>query len=68
MKKFNQILRQLFDYFDNIVVCTGCLQAVQKLVQEKGKMLAPCATRWLSTERSVCRLKASFVSVVVSLQ
>ena len=31
-------------------------------------MLAPCSTRWLSTERSVNRLKKCYVSVVLSLQ
>ena len=68
VKKFNQIIRQLFDYFDNSVVRTGSLLAIQKLIQEKGKILAPCSTRWLSTESSVRRLKACFVSVVTSLQ
>ncbi len=33
------------------------LLAVQNFVQEKGRLLAPCSTRWLSTERSVTRLK-----------
>ena len=31
-------------------------------------MLAPCSTRWLSTETSVNRLKKCFISVVISLQ
>ena len=44
------------------------LQAIQSLVNEKGRLLAPCSTRWLSTERSVIRLKSCFVSVVLSLQ
>ena len=43
-------------------------QAVEKLVQEKGKLLAPCSTRWLSTERSVNRLKSCFISVALSLE
>ena len=68
VKKFNIILRQLFDYFDNSAVRTAGLQAIQTLVQEKGKLLAPCSTRWLSTERSVNRLKACFTSVVLTLQ
>ncbi len=44
------------------------LQAIQNLVQEKGRLLAPCSTRWLSTERSVTRLKGCFVSVCLALQ
>ena len=68
VKVFSNILRQLFDYFDNSAVRSAGLQAIQALVQEKGKLLAPCSTRWLSTERSVNRLKACFVSVVLSLQ
>ena len=68
MKKFNNILRQLFDFFDNSAVRMAGLQAVQSLVKERGKLLAPCTTRWLSTERSVNRLKACFISVVLSLQ
>ena len=51
VKKFNNILRQLFDYFDNSAVRSAGLQAIQTLVQEKGKLLAPCSTRWLSTEK-----------------
>ena len=31
-------------------------------------MIAPCATRWLSVDRSVNRLKSCFSSVVISLQ
>ena len=31
-------------------------------------MLAPCSTRWLSTEQSVNRLRKCFISVVLSLQ
>ena len=44
------------------------LQVIQSLVQEKGRLLAPSSTRWLSVERSVNRLKACFSSVVISLQ
>jgi len=44
------------------------LEVVQNLLNERGKLLAPCSTRWLSTERSVNRLKKCFVSVVVNLQ
>ena len=57
VKKFQQILRQLFDFFDNSAVRMAGLQSVQALIHEKGKLLAPCSTRWLSTERSVQRLK-----------
>ena len=68
VKTFNNILCQSFDYFDNSAVHSAGLQAIQTLVQEKGKLLALCSTRWLSTDRSVDRLKACFVSVVLSLQ
>ena len=68
VKKFQNILRQLYDYFDKSSVRMAGLLAIQNLVQEKGRLLAPCSTRWLSTERSVTRLKGSFVSVVLSLQ
>ena len=61
VKKFNNILRQLFDFFENSVVRTAGLQAVEKLVQEKGKLLAPCSTRWLSTERSVNSEKLLYI-------
>lgn len=68
VKKFSSILRQLYDFFDNSAVRMVGLEVVQNLLNEKGKLLAPCSTRWLSTERSVNRLKKCFVSVVVSLQ
>lgn len=64
VKKFGSILRQLFDFYDNSAVRMAGLQAIQNLVKEKGKLLAPCTTRWLSIERSVHRLKTCFISVV----
>ena len=67
-KKFQSIMRQLFDYFDKSSVRMAGLQAIQNLVQEKGRLLAPCSTRWLSTEQSVTRLKGCFISVILSLQ
>ena len=68
VKKFNSILRQLFDFFDNSAVRIAGLQAIESLLKEKGKLLAPSSARWLSVEHSVNRLKACFSSVVVSLQ
>ena len=68
VKRFSSILRQLYDFFDNSAVRTAGLEAVQTLISESGKLLAPCSTRWLSTERSVNRLRKCFISVVLSLQ
>ena len=68
VKRFSNTLRQLYDYFDNSAVRTAGLEAVQTLISESGKLLAPCSTRWLSTEKSVNRLKKCFISVVLSLQ
>ena len=39
VKKFNGILRQLFDFFDNSCVRMAGLQAVQNLLEEKGSYL-----------------------------
>ena len=47
---------------------TAGLEVIESLINESGKLLAPCSTRWLSTEWSVNRLKKCFVSVVLSLQ
>ena len=58
-------LCQLFDFYE---VWTAGLQAIETLIQEKGLLLATCTTRWLSTERSVMRLKTCFTSVVLSLE
>lgn len=68
VKKFHTILRQLFDFFNNSAVRTAGLEAVQALIHESGKLIAPCTTRWLSVDRSVNRLKACFKFVVISLQ
>lgn len=57
VKKFNTILRQLFDFFDNISVRTAGLKAIQCLLQQKGSLVAPCMTRWLSIEQSVSKLR-----------
>ena len=55
-------------FFDNSAVRTAGLEAIQTLTGDDGKLLAPCSTRWLSTERSVNRLKKCYVSVVLRLQ
>ena len=69
IKKFNVILRQLFDFYANSAVRTAGLEAIQTFIQEKqSKLLEPSSTRWLSIERSVQRLKDCFVSVVLSLE
>ena len=68
VRKFPTILRQLFDYFNNSAVRTAGLEAVQALINESGKLIAPCTTRWLSVDRSVNCLKSCFTSVVISLQ
>ena len=68
VKKFHNIIRQLFDFFNNSAVRTAGLEAVQALIHESGKLIAPCTTRWLSVDRSVNRLKSCFRSIVISLQ
>ena len=68
VKRFGNILRQLYNFFDNSTVRTAGLEAIQTLISESGKLLAPCATRWLSTERSVNRLRNCYISVVLGLQ
>ena len=44
VKKFNIIICQIFDFFDNSCVRTAGLRAVQSLLQEKGKLTAPSTT------------------------
>ena len=69
VKKFNTIIRQLFDFYANSAVCTAGLEEVQSLLQEKHiKILEPCVTRWLSIEHSVHRIKDCYVSIVLSLE
>ena len=67
VKKFNIIICQIFDFFDNSCVRTAGLRAVQSLLQEKGKLTAPSTTRWLSHDKCVQKLKSSFTFVVLSL-
>ena len=64
VKKFSNILRQHYDFFNNSAVRTAGLEAVQNVISESGKLLAPYSTRWLSTERSVNRLRKCYISVV----
>ena len=68
IKRFNSIVRQLYDYFQNSAVRMAGLRAIQTLIHEKGKLCAPSSTRWLSMEQSVKRLKECFCSIVMSLQ
>ena len=63
VKKFNTILRQIFD---NSSVQT--LKAIQCLLEQKGGLVAPCTTKWLSIEQSVNKLRACFTSVIMNLQ
>ena len=51
-----------------IVPRSGVCIAIQCLLQQKGSLVAPCTTRWLSVEQSVSRLRDCFASVVISLQ
>ena len=53
VKRFQNILWQLFDYYDNSSVRAVGLQTIQLLTEEKGRLLPNCTTRWLNTERSV---------------
>ena len=46
VKKFHNIIRQLFDFFNNSAVRTAGLEAVQALIHESSKLIAPCTTRW----------------------
>lgn len=48
VKKFSCILHQLYAFFQNSGMRSAGLEAVQKLINESGKLLAPCSTRWLS--------------------
>ncbi|XP_065835790.1 zinc finger protein 862-like [Oscarella lobularis] len=68
VEKFNTILRQIFDFFDNSAVRTAALSAMECLLKEKGKLVAPFSTRWLSVDKSVAHIKSCFASVVLSLE
>ena len=68
VKKFHSIFGQLFDFFENSAVRMAGLQDIQTLIQEKGRLLATCTTRWLTTERSVMCLKTCLTSVVLSIE
>ena len=67
IKKFNSILRQIYDFFDNSAVYIAGLESVQTSLHEKGRLVASSTTRWLSVYQSVNRLKSWFSSVVVCL-
>ena len=67
VQKFNSVLRQLLDFVDNSTVRSAGLIAVQKLLQEKGKLVAPSTTKWLSVERCANKLKSCFSFIVLSL-
>ena len=58
VKKFNNIIRQIYDFYDNSAVRTAGLEAVKSLLHETGALAAPCTTRWLSIDKSVRKLKS----------
>ena len=41
IKRFNNVVRQLYDYFQNSAVRMAGLKAIQTLIHEKGKLCAP---------------------------
>nr|XP_006814993.1 PREDICTED: zinc finger protein 862-like [Saccoglossus kowalevskii] len=58
VKKFNTILRQLYDYYDNSAVHMAGLYAVPTTPGEKVlKPIQPSSTWWLSIKMSTTRLK-----------
>jgi hypothetical protein len=81
VKQFDDVLRQLYDFFDNSNVRTAGFLVVQKILfAEKdlvaegargglpGKLLAPSTTRWLSIGHSVERIRKAFPDLIVALQ
>ena len=68
IKSFKNILRQLFDFYDNSAVRSAGLMQVQNMLNESlGKVKEPCSTRWLSVGKCALRLKSILQSVIVSL-
>ena len=45
---------------------TAGLEAVQALMHESGKLIAPCTIRWLSVDHSIHRLKSCIQSIFIS--
>ncbi|XP_022106967.1 zinc finger protein 862-like [Acanthaster planci] len=76
--QFENVLRQLFDFFDNSNVRTAGFLAVQNILLPQkegegktdtpGKLLEPSTTRWLSIGNSVERVKKAFPDLIVTLQ
>ena len=68
VKQFKEIIRQLFDFYNNSAVRAAGLLAIQKLLDEPElKVLQPSSTRWLSTGNCVVRLKKILGSIIISL-
>ena len=68
LTKFKDIVRQLYDFYDNSAVRSAGLLAVQKLLEcPERKVIQPSATRWLSLGNAVLRLKDILPSVITSL-
>ena len=68
LPKFKDIVRQLYDFYDNSAVRSAGLLAVQKLLEcPERKVIQPSSTRWLSLGNAVLRLKDILPSVITSL-
>ena len=69
IKKYKNVIRQLYDFYENSSVRSAGLQAVQNMLQdsEQLKVLEPSSTRWLSVGNCSLRLKKILPSVIISL-
>ena len=69
LKKFKDILDQLYRFYDNSAVRTAGLRAIQEVVNDPHLKLTQAKdVKWLSREKAVTNLRKCFASVITSLE
>lgn len=69
LKRFKDILDQLYRYYENSAVRTAGLRAIQEVLNDPNLKLTQAKdVRWLSHEKAVGNLRKCFASVSTSLE
>ena len=69
LKRFKDILDQLYRYYENSAVHTAGLRAIQTVLNDPHLKLTQAKdVRWLSHEKAVSNLRRCFSSVITSLE
>ena len=69
LKRFKNVLDQLYHFYDNSAVRTAGLRSIQEVLDDpRLKLTQAKDVQWLSHEKAVSHLRQCFTSVIMSLE